>query len=301
MSDPDQKQGPGLRDRLLALPQYIYPAHALSRGMHALTRCRTPWLKNALIRGFARWFDIDWSEAARQRAEDYEHFNAFFTRPLRQGARSIATGEAVLASPVDGRVSQGGGVHNGRIFQAKGQDYSLLELLGGDAELNETFAEGEFLNLYLSPRDYHRIHMPVTGTLREMHYVPGRLFSVSPATVRAIPRLFARNERVISIFDTAAGPMAVIKVGAIFVSGTETVWAGEIGPRGSQPWRVRYQAEDAITLRKGEELGRFNMGSTVILLLARDRVTWRPELLEPDRPVRMGEAIGELRDGNAPA
>lgn len=285
----------GLVDRLRALPQHLLPAHLLSRGMYAFTRIRTPWLKNAFTRWFIARFKVNMAEALVEDPTLYEHFNAFFTRALKPEARPIARQPGEICCPVDGAVSQGGQIRDGRIFQAKGQDYSLQELLGGDPALSAQFEQGAFLNLYLSPRDYHRIHMPLAGKLKEMIYVPGRLFSVSPATVRAIPRLFARNERVISVFETAAGPMAMIKVGAIFVSSTETVWAGEIAPRGSHPWRSSYASEAHTQLKHGEEVARFNMGSTVILLFARDRVHWRQELLQHAHPVRMGACIGTLR------
>ncbi len=281
-------------DYLRALPQHLLPGMLLSKLMYRFARIRTPWLKNPFTRWFAGRFRVDLDEAADPDLTAYEHFNAFFTRALKPGVRPLADGPGEICSPVDGRVSQGGAIRDGRIFQAKGQEFGLLELLGGDPELAREFAGGSFLNVYLSPMDYHRIHMPLAGDLREMIYVPGRLFSVSPATVRAVPRLFARNERVVSVFDTTAGPMAMVKVGAIFVSSTETVWAGEVGPRGSRPWRQGYSGERAVHLEHGAEMGRFNMGSTVILLFACGRTEWDPALLRHDAPLRMGQHIGQV-------
>ncbi|OOZ40801.1 phosphatidylserine decarboxylase [Solemya pervernicosa gill symbiont] len=284
--------GASLLDYIKGAPQILLPGHLLSGLMHRFTRIEAAFLRIPFTRWFARKFKIDMEEAVNTDPANFRDFNSFFTRALKSDARPICEGENTIASPVDGHVSQGGGINDGSIFQAKGRAFSLFELLGGSDTLTEEFEGGDFLNIYLSPQDYHRIHMPITGTLREMHYVPGRLFSVSPATVRAIPQLFARNERVISIFDTEAGPMAMIKVGAIFVSSTETVWHGEIGPRGPQPWSKSYEGKEAVTLNKGDEMGRFNMGSTVILLFANGKTKWLPDFTNHQHPTRMGEQIG---------
>ncbi|GAB6041041.1 archaetidylserine decarboxylase [Endothiovibrio diazotrophicus] len=286
--------GPVLVDYLKALPQYLYPHHPLSRMMHAATRCCCPRLKNPFTRWFVRRFGIDLSEAAQPDPLAYPHFNAFFTRALREGARPLAGGEAVVVSPVDGTVSQLGAIRGGDIFQAKGRRFDLTTLLGGDPARAAPFRDGAFATIYLSPRDYHRIHMPLAGRLTGMVHVPGRLFSVNPATTRVIPGLFARNERVVALFDTAAGPMAVVMVGAIFVGSIETVWAGEVTPpAGSRVSAWGYPADEAPRLVRGEELGRFNMGSTVILLFGRDRLEW-DERLAAGGGLRMGQALGSI-------
>jgi len=280
-----------LLDYLKAWPQYLMPGHLLSLGMLALTRIKQPAFKNRFIDWFAERFDIDMSQAAEPDLHAYPDFNSFFTRALRPGVRPLADGENRAACPVDGTVSQAGTIQDGRIFQAKGHDYSLTELLGGAEHSAEPFMGGQFSTIYLSPQDYHRIHMPLDGRLRSMTHVPGRLFSVSPATTRAIPRLFARNERVVALFDTDFGPMAVVLVGAVFVAGIETVWAGLVTPPAGRVVRTwHYEGEQAVELKKGEELGRFNMGSTVIVLFGPEAVQWS-QGLEPETTVLMGQEI----------
>ncbi|MCB1758159.1 MAG: phosphatidylserine decarboxylase [Gammaproteobacteria bacterium] len=284
-----------MRDRLFALLLRLLPHHLLSSVMHAVARSQWPPLKRALIGQAIRSYDIDLSVAAEPDPEAYPSFNAFFTRALKATARPLATEAGAIVSPVDGAVSQAQAIQNGRLFQAKGQDYSLLELLGGDRESSAMFEEGLFATIYLSPRDYHRIHMPLTGRLLKMTHVPGRLFSVNDACARSVPRLFSRNERIVNLFATEAGPMAVIMVGAIFVSSMDTVWAGCVTPASQRVSEWRYDAgtPQEVTLERGQEMGRFNMGSTVILLFAKDAVNWVPNLL-PRAQVTMGEKIGEL-------
>ncbi|MDH5786340.1 MAG: archaetidylserine decarboxylase [Chromatiales bacterium] len=282
-----------LVDYLKALPQYIIPGHLVSRLIHRFTRIRNPRIKNPFTRWFIRHFGINLDEAIFSDPSEYEHFNAFFTRELKPGVRPVVAGEETIACPVDGAISQAAAIRDGRVFQAKGHDYSLETLLGGSVERAVPFHGGIFTTIYLSPRDYHRIHMPVTGTLREMVHVPGRLFGVYPATTRVIPGLFARNERVVSIFDTAFGPMAMVKVGAVNVGSIETVWAGEVTPPAGRVVRSwNYQGEDAITLGKGEELGRFNMGSTVIVIFGPDAVAWAAGI-EAEAKVELGQLLGE--------
>ncbi len=282
-----------LIDYLKALPQYLMPGHLVSRGIHNFTRIRTPGIKNPFTRWFIKQFKINLDEALNADPSAYEHFNAFFTRELKPGVRPIVKGDDTVACPVDGAVSQAEPIRNGRVFQAKGHDYSLETLLGGSAERAAPFQEGIFTTIYLSPSDYHRIHMPVTGTLKEMVHVPGRLFSVNPATTRVIPGLFARNERVVSIFDTAFGPMAMVKVGAVNVGSVETVWAGEVTPPAGRVVRSwHYEGDEAITLQKGEEMGRFNMGSTVILVFGPNAVEWA-EGTKADNKVRLGQLLGK--------
>ncbi|EDY87654.1 phosphatidylserine decarboxylase [gamma proteobacterium HTCC5015] len=282
-----------LSDYAKSLPLYPLPHHLISRLVFWATRQKTP-LKNPVGELFIKAFGIDLSEAVGESIEDYDSFNDFFTRALKAGARPIAEGESTLASPVDGTVSQSGKIKDGRIFQAKGQYFSTLELLGGDPELTQAFNGGQFATLYLSPRDYHRIHMPTKGVLKKMIYIPGRLFSVAGHTVRTVPRLFARNERVVTVFETERGPIAMILVGAINVAAIETVWAGLITPgRGRSIHSFHYE-EQAPTLEKGQEMGRFNMGSTVILLTGAN-VQWDFGF-SADASIKMGQSIGRYND-----
>jgi phosphatidylserine decarboxylase len=274
-------------------PQYLLPQHLLTAGMYALTRWRWTPFKDFFIRVFIQRYNVDMSLAGVQDFHHYQSFNEFFTRALKPGARPVAAAADSVVCPVDGVISQIGDIHDTFIFQAKGHGCNLAALLAGDAQLAERFRHGRFATLYLSPRDYHRVHMPVAGRLTRMIYVPGRLFSVNRATTQSIPGLFARNERVINIFDTAAGLMAVILVGAIFVGSMETVWTGQITPAPLR--RIRHwdylEAERAVTLERGQELGRFNMGSTVILLFEPGRIEWLAQL-QADAPVVMGQEIG---------
>ena len=279
-------------DWLRALPLYLLPHHALSRLVFRLTRIRQPAVKNALIRTFARHFRIDWSEAAAARPEDYPDFNAFFTRALREGARAPQGDARCLTSPADGRVSQLGAITSGRLIQAKGRDYGLDELLGGPAPASG-FDRGHFLTVYLSPRDYHRVHMPADGRLLETRYIPGRLFSVAPHTTCAIPRLFARNERLACLFETAHGPMALVLVGAIFVAAIETRWAGLVTPPHRRRMECRDYRDAGIRLARGEEMGRFNMGSTVIALFGNPDVALEAGL-QPGTPLKTGQIIARL-------
>ncbi|MBW3566633.1 MAG: archaetidylserine decarboxylase [Proteobacteria bacterium] len=275
-------------------PQYVLPHHLLSRGMHALTRINGGAISHAGMRAFVRSFNVDMHEAVHEDVEHYNNFNAFFTRALKPEARPVDMAEDAIVSPIDGTVNQAGEIREGRIFQAKGHDYSAEELLG-DASLAASFMNGQFATLYLSPRDYHRIHMPCDGTLVEMLHVPGRLFSVNGLTARNIPRLFARNERVVCLFETPIGRMALVAVGAIFVGSIETVWAGEITPPAGttiRRWRYgRGEGTGEVHLRKGEEMGRFNMGSTVVMLTEPATVDWG-DYLRPDNRMRMGARIG---------
>ncbi|HHJ14742.1 MAG TPA: phosphatidylserine decarboxylase [Gammaproteobacteria bacterium] len=285
--------GTGWRDYLKALPLYLLPHHALSRLAFRLARIRTPWFRTASIRLFARHFRVDWSESLHTRPEDFEHFNAFFTRELAPGVRRLEGDDRTVASPADGCLSQAGAIRGDTLIQAKGRDFGLTELLGGREADAQAFRDGRFATIYLSPRDYHRVHMPLTGRLRATTYVPGRLFSVAPHTVRVVPRLFARNERLIARFDTDAGPMALILVGAINVAAIETVWGGQVTPPHRKHVEHQRFEEHAPVLERGAEMGRFNFGSTVILLFGRDAVCWQDILVE-GAPLRMGEAIGRV-------
>ena len=281
-------------DRLFAAFQYIIPKRALSRLIYSVMRTESPAFKRVLIRSFLSGYRVNMAEAVQSDPFAYRSFNEFFTRPLRPGARTIAPGEDIIVSPVDGTVSQAGPLHGDAIIQAKGIQYSALELLAGDADAADAYRDGNFTCIYLAPYNYHRIHMPFSGRLRKTVYVPGDLFSVNAATARAVPRVFARNERVICEFDTSIGRMAVILVGALFVGSMETVYAGEINP----PPRRQKQAIPIAkglgqTLTKGAELGRFNMGSTVVLLFGKQRMRWE-ESLQPLATVQLGRAIGTV-------
>jgi phosphatidylserine decarboxylase len=278
-------------DLLKSLPLYILPHHLLSRGMFALTRIRTPWFKNLFIRKFSKLFKINWAESRHQEPESFEHFNAFFTRELADGVRPISGGENTLISPADGFISQVGKITGDNIFQAKGQSYTTHTLLGGRENLASQFTDGEFATIYLSPRDYHRVHMPYSGKLRETIYIPGRLFSVAPAAARTIPNLFARNERLVAIFDTDNGTMAMILVGAVFVAAIETVWDGLVTPPHRREIVYRDYHANGIELARGAEMGRFNMGSTVILLFQKNAVSWVNPLI-PEQTLKMGQQIG---------
>ena len=279
---------------LYVASQYLLPHHFLSSLMYRLTRVETPGFKNTLIRKFIDLYGVDMGEALEADPRRYRSFNDFFTRALQPGARPVNPETNAIVCPADGVLSQAGDIVDGYLFQAKGHDYALLELLGGDMAWSRRFEAGSFATIYLSPKDYHRVHMPYPGTLKKMIHVPGRLFSVNDTTTRRVPGLFARNERVICLFETDLGPMAVILVGAIFVASIETVWAGVITPVSRQVSRWNYppdQPEEPIQLDKGDELGRFNMGSTVILLFGKDRVEWL-EQLGPGKTVKMGEILG---------
>lgn len=293
MNATRQQAGASWPDYLKSWPLYSLPQHAVSRLTYRFTRIETSWFKNAFIRWFAQHYQVNWSEALYQRPEDYRHFNEFFTRPLRDGARTIEGDADSLISPADGHISQIGAIDGDTVFQAKGHEFSVTQLLGGNRQRADAFRHGSFLTLYLSPRDYHRVHMPLAGKLRETVYIPGRLFSVAPHTTRTIPRLFARNERLVSIFDTDAGAMAMVLVGAINVAAIETVWSGLVTP----PRRPGIEVEDyqqrEILLERGAEMGRFNMGSTVILLFGKDRIEWL-EGLQAEQPLQMGQRLGRM-------
>lgn len=288
---------PRMKDRLFVLGQHLLPHHLVSRAAGWLAECRAPWLKNAFIKAFIRHFRVDMSEAVAPHAEAYEHFNAFFTRALKDGARPLDDTPGALLNPCDGAISQLGRIEQGRIFQAKGHSYGLTDLLGGDHARAAPFMGGSFATVYLSPKDYHRVHMPLAGTLREMVYVPGRIFSVNTVTTEGVPELFARNERVVCLFDTEHGPMAMVLVGAMIVASIETVWAGLVTPPLRRLRTERYDeaARAPIHLEKGAEMGRFKLGSTVILLFGADRIDWEAGL-GPLSPVRMGQRLGMARD-----
>ena len=285
-----------MKDRLFILSQYLLPHHLLSRLIGCAAECRAGWFKNRLIGWFAKQYQVNMSEAQVEDLNAFAHFNDFFTRALKEGARPLDNTPNAILCPADGAVSQLGKIEQGRVFQAKGHSYSVIELLGGDSQRAAAFMGGDFATIYLSPKDYHRVHMPLTGTLREMIYVPGRLFSVNQTTAENVPELFARNERVVCLFDTERGPMAVVLVGAMIVASIETVWAGLVTPpkRALKTFCYDEAARAPITLEKGAEMGRFKLGSTAIVLFGPEQVQWA-ETLEANSPVQMGQRLGTPR------
>jgi len=284
-----------IKEAITTLPQYILPHHALSQIMSKLTHCENKAWKNLFIKQIIRHYGVNMDEALEPDINAYLSFNDFFTRKLKPGVRPLSIETNAIACPADGAVSQAGDITDGEIFQAKGKSFTATDLLGGDATRAEPFNDGIFTTIYLSPKDYHRLHMPLTGTLREMVHIPGRLFSVNPATVNSVPGLFARNERVAAIFDTDSGPMALILVGAIFVSSVETVWHGMVTPPSISSVQSWQYGDDAPTLKIGEEMGRFNMGSTIIVLFGKDKAQWDAEF-KAEKTVKLGELIGRTVD-----
>lgn len=280
-------------DTIFIFFQHIVPQHLLSRCTGWLAELRQPvWLKNWVIGLFVRHFNVDMSEAVEPDYERYGNFNEFFTRPLVEGARPIA--QADIVCPADGAISQLGEIREGLCFQAKGKYFSTEELLGGDTARAALFSRGQFATIYLSPRDYHRVHMPLAGRLTATSYIPGKLFSVNAVTAENVDRLFARNERLVCHFDTAAGPMAMILVGAMVVAGIETVWSGQVAPPPKLPLVTDFaDLPAAVELAKGQEMGRFKLGSTVILLFPKDTMAW-DAVYTAASPTRLGESLGRF-------
>ncbi|NNE38893.1 MAG: phosphatidylserine decarboxylase, partial [Gammaproteobacteria bacterium] len=270
--------------------QHLLPQHMLTGLMYKIARSRWEPFKNFLISRFIDYYKVDMSIASITDAKSYPHFNAFFTRELKTTARPVDMADNTIVSPVDGTISQFGKIHKDILMQAKGKDYKLSTLLGGNVDLSKRFENGQFMTIYLSPRDYHRIHMPVSGKLKSMSYVPGKLYSVNQATTDHVNNLFAINERIISIFDTGLGRVALVMVGAIFVGSMEPVWAGEITPASHRELKQITYGDQVIELDKGQEMGRFNMGSTVILLFEPNSIQFR-ENMNIDLPLNMGSGI----------
>jgi phosphatidylserine decarboxylase len=270
--------------------QHIVPQHLLSRSIGTLAASENTFVKNTFIKNFAAKYQVNMAEALEENPLAYKSFNDFFTRALKPNARPIATDSKAIISPADGAISQIGQISADKIFQAKGHDYSVTTLLGGDEQRAAAFIGGQFATVYLSPKDYHRVHMPFTGKLTQMIYVPGDLFSVNTTTAENVPNLFARNERVVCLFDTDVGQMAVVLVGAMIVAGIATAWAGNLAPQGKKVVTTNY--DGSITLKKGDELGRFYLGSTAIVLFGANVMEWR-DSLTATTPVRMGEAMGK--------
>lgn len=277
-----------MSDRLFVLSQYILPKVALTRLAGWGASAQGGALTTAFIRWFAGRYGVNMAEAAQPELSSYASFNEFFTRPLKPGARPIASTR--LVCPVDGAVSQCGPIDRDQIFQAKGHSYSTTALVGGDRALAAQFEGGHFATLYLSPKDYHRIHMPCDGRLIRMIYVPGELFSVNPATARGVPGLFARNERVVCVFEGEHGPFVLTLVGATVVGSMATVWHGVVNPPRSGKVREWHYADQQVVLRKGEEMGRFLLGSTVVMLFPKGELAFNPQWV-PGQPIRMGEPM----------
>ena len=280
-----------MSDRLAVLPQYLMPKGALTRLAGRVAGWQGGAGSTALIRRFVARYRVDMAEAAEPRVEAYASFNDFFTRALKPGARPLAAAD--LVCPVDGAISQFGAIRQGQVFQAKGHAYSATALVGGDAALAAPFADGHFATLYLSPRDYHRIHMPCAGTLRRMLHVPGELFSVNPTTARGVPGLFARNERLVCLFDDAQGrPFVLVLVGATIVGSMATVWHGQVNPPRTGVLRDWRYDDAKVTLAQGAEMGRFLLGSTVVLLFPAGPLAFKAAWA-PGGAVRMGQAMGQ--------
>lgn len=279
-----------LSDRLKVLLQYLLPKQRLTEFAGRVAGAQGSSMTIPLIRWFVRRYNVDMSEAENPDIASYSSFNAFFTRPLKIGARPLAAADFIC--PVDGTISQFGAIDDDHMLQAKGHRFTTTELVGGDTALATRFRHGSFANLYLSPRDYHRLHMPCDGKLTRMIYVPGTLFSVNPTTARGVPNLFARNERVVCVFESAEyGPFVMVLVGATIVGSMATAWHGVVNPKRTGKVAEWTYAENDILLHKGMEMGRFLLGSTVVMLFTRDSIVFN-EAWAPERPVRLGEMMG---------
>ncbi len=288
-------------DRLFATLLWILPTRAISRLAHTLAQSRMPWLSRIMIRGFMRLYPgIDMSEAAEPDPSRYDSFNAFFTRALAPNARPMPDDRNIIVSPVDGALGAFGDAHSGEICQTKGAAYDLRALVGGQEAWSAAFLGGRYATFYLAPDNYHRVHMPLDGCVRDMRYVPGRLFGVNPRCVRAVPRLFTRNERLVTLFDTAVGPMALVMVGAFIVGGIHTRWAGQICPPHRREPRIESFTDTSMEqayYRRGAEMGRFSIGSSVILLFGPGALRWA-DGLHNGLPVQLGQPIGQLGRGD---
>ncbi len=280
-----------MNEKLFLSFQHLVPQHLLSRAVGALAQTRIGFLKNPFISWFAKRYAVNMDEAQCSDPLAFHSFNEFFTRALKPGARPIAAGEDAIVSPADGVVSQLGDINNGTLLQAKGKNFSLVSLLGGDAKAAEEFQEGSFCTVYLSPKDYHRVHMPLAGKLTRMVHVPGKLFSVNQVTSENVDSLFARNERVVCFFETEAGPMALVLVGAMIVASVDTVWAGQVCPGRVKRVDIDYSNHaPAIQIGKGEEMGRFKLGSTVVAVFG-PGVAQFEKTLSAGSTVQMGEVM----------
>lgn len=281
-------------DQLKIIVQYILPKHLLTLLAGKLAEAKMGKFTTFLIENFIKKFKIDMSEAKHSDPAYFDTFNNFFTRELKEGLRPIVEGDENLATPVDGCVSQQGDIKEGRIFQAKGHDFGLRELLGGRDDVAAPFDDGIFSTVYLAPKDYHRIHMPMTGKLEQMIFIPGDVFSVNPLTAENVPNLFARNERAVAIFSTAVGPMAMVLVGATIVGSIETVWAGTLKPLKNKEVQYWDYKDQEIVLEKGAEMGRFKLGSTIVALFPKDTIEFSEDLA-PLSVTRLGELFATVK------
>ncbi len=286
-----------LRKSIFVNLQYCLPHHLISRIVGLVAQCENHFIKKQFIHRFAKHYQVNMDEAEQPELDDYPNFNAFFTRALTVNARPIDVQADGVISPADGMISNLGKIASGNIIQAKDMHYSALSLLGGDVDDAQPFLDGDFATIYLAPKDYHRLHMPISGTLTKMIHIPGRLFSVNPTTAESVPNLFARNERVVALFDTAYGPMALVLVGAMIVASIETIWHGIVSPpMRSQIQRWDYSGE-TIQLEKGYEMGRFRLGSTIIILFPKNTVQWKSSA-QANQSVRMGSSMASLITAN---
>ena len=283
-----------MSDRLAVLPQYLLPKQALTTLAGKFASARLGGLTTSVIRWFVGRYNVNMAEAANPDIASYTSFNDFFTRALKPGARPLAPAD--LICPVDGAISQFGPIAKDQVFQAKGHTYSTTALVGGDAAAAARFDNGHFATLYLSPRDYHRIHMPCAGELTRMVHVPGDLFSVNPTTARGVPGLFARNERVVCFFESAQGPFVLVLVGATIVGSMATVWHGQVNPPRTGVLRQWDYTPGHVSLQKGDEMGRFLLGSTVVMLFPQGPLQFNPQW-SPTRPIQLGEAMAQRSGG----
>ncbi len=279
-----------MNNKLIAFLHTIIPHHLVSRVVGLLAHSQKAWVKNTFIKWFVKRYKVDMSAALRSDPTHYESFNAFFTRQLKPESRPIDSTQGSIVSPADGVISQLGQINDGRLIQAKGMNYEITQLLGGDKEHASHFDKGHFMTIYLSPKDYHRVHMPLSGVLEQMVYVPGRIFSVNQFSTEHIPNLFARNERVVCRFSTEYGMMTLVLVGAMIVASIKTSWAGVVAPYNTKTIKIWDYTNPSISLKKGDEMGCFQLGSTVILLLE-SQALWH-ENLAINSVVKMGQTIG---------
>jgi phosphatidylserine decarboxylase len=280
-----------MNEKLFIKLQHLVPQHALSRLVGQIAGSTNSLVKNTFIEWFIKRYQVDMTIAAEENPRAYASFNDFFTRALKPDIRPICREANSIVCPADGSISQAGKIIDGKIFQAKGRDYSTEELLGGDSELGQLFADGDFATVYLSPKDYHRVHMPYGGKLVRTISIPGDLFSVNAVTASNVPRVFSRNERVAAIFETDIGPMAIVLVGAMIVAGIETVWDGQLAPMGSREIETSLYPYQNIRLEKGEEMGRFKLGSTAVILFASNKIRWEPQFVA-GTTTRVGVKMG---------
>lgn len=282
-----------VRKLLFVYLQYCLPHHLISRIVGYVAQCENTFIKKQFIQRFAEHYHVNMDEAEQPDLDTYPNFNAFFTRALSVSARPIDAHPESVISPADGVISQIGNISSGDIIQAKGMHYSALSLLGGKAIDADPFLNGNFATIYLAPKDYHRLHMPISGTLTKMIHIPGRLFSVNPTTAGSVPNLFARNERIVAIFNTAIGPMALVLVGAMIVASVETIWHGIVNPPTISKIKHWDYSDKNIRLEKGAEMGRFRLGSTIIMLFPKNTVQWNHSV-KPDQSIRMGCSTAKL-------